>query len=122
MNIDGQDFVYFTMGTKHMLTDPVPVEKRYPHLTNERPVTMGCGVIETHKIMPDSLTELGTPIQKELNENASQRMDNVKLVMNKRWKVKRGSQVNPKTVTRNVAGDVIFVNDMDDIEGVSWQE
>jgi hypothetical protein len=120
IDIDGHDYVYLTMGIQHMLTDPVPIQKRYFH--GSRPVTMGCGVIETHKIMPDSLVELGSPIQKELNENACQRSDNVKLVMNKRWKVKRGSQVNPKTLTRNVAGDVIFMNKLDDVEGEEFHD
>jgi hypothetical protein len=121
MNVDNQDYVYLTLGTNHMLTDPVPIEKRYFH--GERPVTMGYGVVETHKIMPDSLVGLGAPIQKELNENASQRSDNVKLVMNKRWMVRRGSQVNPKSITRNVAGDVIFVNDLDkDVKGEEFHD
>ena len=120
IDVDGHDYVYLTLGISNMLTDPVPIEKRYFH--GERPVTMGYGVIETHKIMPDSLAELGSPLQKELNENANQRSDNVKLVMNKRWKVIRGSAVNPKHLTRNVPGDVVFVDDHADIESEEFHD
>jgi hypothetical protein len=121
VDVDGQDYVYLTLGVEKILTDPVPIEKRYFH--GERPVTMGCGVIETHKIMPESLVGLGSPLNIELNENANQRSDNVKLVMNKRWKMRRGSQINPKAVTRNVAGDVILMNDIDkDLKGEEFHD
>ena len=108
MEVDGEDRVFWTLGTEHRLSDPVPLEDVYWH--GERPVTMGVSVIETHKIYPDSITELGDQVQKEINENVNQRNDNVKFVMNKRWFVKRGTQVDLRSITRNVAGGVTMVN------------
>jgi hypothetical protein len=129
MMIDGEDFVYYSLGIEHMLTDPVPISEF--HATGERPYVFGVSVIEAHKVMPDSVVKLGTPTQKEINEHTNQRYDNVKLVLNKRWFVKRGSQVDIKSITRNVAGSVTLVNDVvkdvreqdfNDITSSSYQE
>jgi len=105
---DEEDYVYYTLGTEHILTDPVPIEEVY--FTGERPVVLGCCIIESHKVYPVGYSGLGRNTQEEINENANQRLDNVKLVMNKRWFVRRGAQVDVKTITRNVPGSVTMVN------------
>ena len=105
---DDQDYVYYTLGTEFMLSDPVPIEEIY--FTGERPVVVGCCIIDSHNPMPDGTSRLGKNLQAELNENVNQRTDNVKLVMNKRWFVRRGSQVDVKSITRNVPGSVTMVN------------
>jgi len=110
MRIGGEDKVYFTLGTQHRLTDPKPLKECYHH--NERPVTMGCVELETHKIMPAGSIEIGMPIQKECNEVANSRLDNLKLVLNKRYLVSRGKQVDIKSLVRNAAGSVTMVNDV----------
>ena len=109
INHNGEDIVYYTAGTEYMLSDPVSLETMYFH--GERPFVMGYSLIETHKAYPSGLAELGKNIQQEINEVANQRLDNVKLVLNKRWSVKRGSQVDVKSITRNVPGSVTFAND-----------
>ncbi|MEN6440935.1 MAG: hypothetical protein ABFD97_20385 [Syntrophobacter sp.] len=129
MRIDGEEYVYWTLGTEYMLTDAVPLEDVYFH--GERPLVMGLAVIETHKVYPESLTKIGSGIQQEINEIANSRLDNVKLVLNKRWFVKRGSQVDVKSLVRNVAGSVTLVNDtatdvraeeFNDVTSSSYQE
>ena len=127
------DLVYWTLGTEHMLSDPVPIEEIY--FTGERPVTLGCCIIESHKVNPDGHSGLGKNLQEELNENANQRLDNVKLVMNKRWFVRRGAQVDVKSIVRNVPASVTMVNsksgkisddvmahEFHDVTGSSYQE
>jgi hypothetical protein len=109
VRIDGEEQVYYTLGTEFMLTDPKPLEEVYFH--GERPISMGVAVIETHKIMPDSTVMLGDSLQREANEIVNQRLDNVKLVLNKRWIAKRGAQVDLKSLVRNVPGSVTLVND-----------
>ena len=109
MRIDGEEMVYYTMGTSFMLTEPKPLKEVYFH--GERPIALGVSVIETHKIMPDSPVMLGENLQREANEIVNQRLDNVKLVLNKRYIVKRGAQVDLKSLVRNVPGSITVAND-----------
>ncbi len=117
----GGDIVYKTLGTEFMLTDPVPIEDVYFH--GERPVVMGVGTIEAHTIYPDGLVEITTETQKETNEIINQRRDNVKLVMNKRYFVDRGANVNLKSIVRNVAGGATLMDDPHaDVKVVDFQD
>ena len=58
-----------------------------------RPYVIGTVALEAHKAVPASLVELGSAVQKELNDIRNSRMDNVKLVLNKRWLVRRNKNV-----------------------------
>lgn len=124
---DGE-VVYFTLGTEKMLSDPKPVEEVYYH---GNPVTLGCAIIETHRPMPSALTELGGELQKEANEIVNQRLDNVKLALNKRFIAKRGAQVDLQSLVRNVPGSVTLATDpitdvreveFNDVTASSYQE
>jgi len=117
---EGETYVYYTLGTQYRLTDPKPLKEVVFH--GEIPITMGYVVVETHKLFPSGLIELGANLQKEINEIANTRLDNVKLVMNKRWKVKRGSQVDLRALVRNVAGGVTLVEEMGDVEGEEFHD
>jgi len=110
MRVQNNDFVYYTLGTEFMLTDPKPLSELYFH--GERPIVMGCAIIESHKLFPSGVGQLGENVQKEINEVANQRLDNVKLVLNKRWFVRRGAQVDLKSIVRNVAGGVTLMSDI----------
>jgi hypothetical protein len=121
MEIDGADYVYWTLGTEHLLTDPIPIEEIY--WTGKRPIVMGTAIIETHKIYPSSLAELGNVTQKEINEIANARLDNVKFVLNKRWFVKRGSGVDLLSITRNVPGGITMMEDpQKDVVGQEFRD
>lgn len=109
VRLNGVDVTFYSLGTEYILSDPELVEDICPF--GERPYSMGCSVIETHKQMPSGLGQLGEQIQKEINENANQRSDNVKFVMNKRWFVKRGAQVDLRSITNNVPGSVSLMTD-----------
>ena len=108
IRIDNDEVVYYTLGTEYLLTDPRPLKEVYFH--NMRPYAMGCCIIETHKSMPNGLIALGEQLQREANEIANQRLDNVKLVLNKRYMVKRGAQVDTKSLIRNVPASITMVN------------
>ena len=125
----GEDFCFYSLGTEHLLTDPKPLSEVYFH--GIRPYVMGCSIIETHKIYPSGLPELGREVQKEINEVTNSRMDNVKLVMNKRYIVKRGAQVDLKSIVRNVAASITLANnpeqdvktiDFADVTGSAYAE
>lgn len=117
---EGEDWCWFTLGVEHVLCDPKPLSAYSP--LKKRPYVMGVAIIETHKVYPAGYPELGREVQKEIIEVTNSRMDNVKLAINKRFKVRRGRQVDLKSLTRNAAGSVTFVNEMDDVEAFEFND
>ena len=116
-----KELVYYTLGTEHLLSDPAPLKEVYFH--GERPIVMGCCVIETHKPMPSGVITLGQELQKEANEIVNQRMDNVKLVLNKRYIAKRGAQVDLRSLVRNVPGSITLANDVNgDVREIEFND
>lgn len=116
-----EDYVFYTCGTEHLLTDPVPIEDVYWH--GERPYTLGFASIEAHRVMPDSPVHLSSGLQQEANEIRNQRLDNVKLVLNKRFFGRRGSQIDYQSLMRNAAGSVTLMNDpRADVVPVDFQD
>ena len=132
VNINGEDMMYWTMGTELLLTDPVPLVEAFPHLQRgERPFGVGFSSLEAFRNYPAGDVEQAAGIQEEINIVANQRLDNVKLVLNKRYYVKRGSQVDLDALVRNVAGGGVMMNDPEkdvktvdtrDVTGSSYQE
>ena len=121
IRLGGEEMVYWTLGTQHLLTDPKPLKEVYFH--GERPVVIGCAVLEAHKPIPDSLVSIGSELQKEANDIVNQRMDNVRLVLNKRWIIKRNAQVDVESLMRNVAGGATMANDPDtDVKEINWPD
>lgn len=119
MREGNEDWCYYTLGNEELLTDPKPLEEVYFH--GQRPYTFGCFIIETHKVLPDGVAQVTRSLQQETNEIANQRLDNVKLVLNKRWFVARGRQVDVGSLTRNVPGGVTLMNDPNlDVKESNW--
>lgn len=104
-----KDFVFYTIGTELLLTDPAPIEDVYWH--GERPYAFGVALIEPHRVMPDAPVHLASELQKSINENANHRLDNAKMALNKRVFVRRGAQVDIKSIIRNAPGSVTLMND-----------
>jgi hypothetical protein len=119
---EDQEWVYWTLGISHMLSEPKPLADEYFH--GERPFAMGVGMIEAHKVMPDSLVNVGSDLQREANELVNQRLDNVKLVLNKRWLVRSGRNVDVDSLNRNVPGGVTLSDDIseDSVREVNWPD
>ena len=109
--IDGEDWVWYTILETTMLSDPVPLAEKYAH---GRPHRVGFVNLEANRQYPSSTPHLSRDVQREINELRNQRIDNVAFVLNKRYFVKRGKQVDTLSLTRNVAGAVTL---MDDPEG-----
>jgi hypothetical protein len=123
------DYVFYTLGTEYLLTDPVPLEDIY--WTNERPYAFGSAMIEAHKSIPDSVVHITRGLQQEANEIRNQRLDNVKFAMNARHFVRRGAEIDLPSLIRNVAGGVTLMNDpqtdvvtqkVPDVTGSSYEE
>lgn len=111
VEIDGIDYLYYTVGTDILLSTPEPLKVQHAH--GRRPYVLGISVIEAHKNYPGGSVRLTKDVQAEINEIANQRIDNVKLVLNKRYFVKRNKQVDIRSLTRNVPGGVSLMNDPD---------
>lgn len=60
-------------------------------------------------------------LQYELNDTRNQRMDNVNLVLNRMWKVLRGSDIIPEQLISRPGG-FIEVDDMGDIEEIKFTD
>lgn len=117
----GDDYVYYTLGTEALLTDPKPIEEVYFH--GKRPYEIGYAILETHKVMKSSVPVLVKPIHLESTELRNQRLDNVKFVLNKRWIVARGRQVDVQSLVRNVPGGVTLTTDpKNDVQESNWPD
>lgn len=114
-------YVFYTLKDIDLLTEPVLLKELFP--IGEIPVTIGFCVLETHQAMPKGLSQLGNQLQQEANEVANQRLDNVKLVLNKRYIVRRGSQMDVEGLLRNVPGGVSMASDVEkDLREINWTD
>lgn len=120
VRLGGEEMVYWTLGTQHLLTEPRPLKEAYFHA--ERPIVIGCAVLEAHKTIPDSLVTIGSELQREVNETVNSRRDNVALVLNKRYVVKRNAQVDVDSLLRNVPGGVTMANDVGDVQEINFPD
>jgi hypothetical protein len=112
------DVAFYTLGVQAMLTEPVEISEMF--LNGQRPYVIGKCIVEAHKNYPTSLMDLTRDLQKEQNDIINQRMDNVKLAMDKRYFVKKGQQVDITSMKLNTPGSVTFLNDpQKDIQIVS---
>jgi hypothetical protein len=109
VEVDGSDWVYHTLGTIDLLDTPRPIEKVWFH--GQRPYVIGNCVLETHRAYPQGPVALVKDVQGELNENANQRLDNVKFAMNKRYFIKRSAQIDLRSLQRNVPSSATVMND-----------
>lgn len=118
---NGEDWEFYTLNSQHMLTDPAPLIENVWH--GMRPYELGCSILETHTTNPSSIPTLTRELQEEANDVQNSRSDNVKFVLNKRWFVKRGKNVDVASLVRNVPGGATMVDDVEkDIKEVSWQD
>lgn len=117
---DTDDFEFYTLADKCMLTQPRPLSESVFH--GKRPYVIGNCNVETHKTFASSIPEMAQGLQEEANEIVNQRLDNVKFVLNKRYVVKRNKQVDVAALLKNVPGGVIAVDALDDIREISYPD
>lgn len=109
IEIDGEDQCFYTLSDQELLSDPKPLSQSYLH--GMRPFVVGSAVIETHKLYPSGVGRLTRDTQGEINELANLRMDTVRFALGKRYFVKRGSQTDVRSLSRNVPGSSTMMND-----------
>lgn len=113
VNDQGRDVVFWTLGDTLMLTAPMPLEEVYHH--GKRPFAIGYIDIEPHKSYPAGSPELGEGLQTLANDTVNQRLDNVKLVLNRRYFGKRGRSVDWDMLRRSVPGGVVMMDEFDSV-------
>ena len=106
---EGEDWIYYTLGTQKMLTEPEPLEEVYKQ--GYRPYVLGKVVVEAHKPVPVGTVELGENLQSEANDTVNQRLDNVKLVLNQRKYVNRNAETDLHSLLNSVPGGITLTND-----------
>tara|TARA_R110002049_G_scaffold25294_4_gene88922 strand:- start:1627 stop:3774 length:2148 start_codon:yes stop_codon:yes gene_type:complete len=115
---DGVDMAFYTLGTGLMLSEPVPLTDYYQ--LGRDTYTVGTSIIETHRTVPGALAELGENLQREANVIANQRLENVRLVLNKRYFIRNQSNVDLAALMRNVPGGGVMVeNPNEDVKIVN---
>lgn len=118
----GQDYVFWSLGREKLLTDPVPIEDVFPQ--GRELYKMGISDIEAHRVYPSSDAEQGADIQEAINEVTNQRIDNVRLALNKRFFIKRQKQghVDLQALMRSVPGGGVMVDDPEDVKVVETKD
>lgn len=128
LEVNGIDVMFYTLGTERMLTNPVRVTDEYPQ---GRPVVLGFSIIEAHKAYPSSVCTITRDVQGEINDIANKRMDNINLMLNKRYFASRGKNIDLRSLTRNLPGSVTLMENpntdvktitTDDATASSYQE
>lgn len=114
MRKDGEDYVFDTLGTSWLLSQPKPLHEVEPD--GMRPYVMGYSNIEAFKTYPEAAVALTEQLQVEANEVSNLRIDNVKLAMMSRTKVRRGRQVDLQALQRMAPGQPILMTDLEDVE------
>ena len=119
VRFDGGDHVFYTLGTEALLSEPVPLKQVFLH---GRPYTIGVCEIETHKQYPSGVPEMTQDLQMEANDLANQRLDNIKLVLNKRYLGKRNTNTDWRALTSSVPGGVVLMDDLTDVKAEEFTD
>ncbi|MDT8364299.1 MAG: hypothetical protein RQ714_06590 [Nitrosomonas sp.] len=106
---NGIDWAFYTIGTTLMLSDPVPLTDYFR--VGRETYRVGFSTIEAHRNYPAGLAELGEQLQDEINTLADQRYENVRLVLNKRYFIRRQGNVDLQSLMRNRPGGGVMVDD-----------
>ena len=115
----GEDWCFISIGDKHMLTDPKPVDEVYPEQFGERPLALGYGSLEAFRIFPMSNVESWQMLQQEANDIRNLSLDSLKQNIMPVSKVVRGKNVDLDQLKRRGQGTSIMVTSKDD---VTWEK
>lgn len=110
VRIEGEDYVFLTIGTEILLTEPMPLSELDPR--GYRPYTWGFTVIEAHNPYPDGDVQMAKPVQEEINEIANMRADALKMATIGRYFYRRGSAIDTELLTRFVPGSAVEVTNI----------
>jgi hypothetical protein len=116
IRIDGEDKCFFALGDKAFLTEPKPTREVYPEQAGDRPVVIGYGALEAHRIYPMAPVESWQQTQQEINDVANLYLDTMKQNVAPVTKVVRGRSVDLEALHRRGPNSHILVTRLDDID------
>lgn len=119
MKTDHDDWTFFSIGDQVFLTQPRKVRDVYPEQFGERPLSLGYGNLESHRIFPMSAVESWQQLQLEINDVRNLALDATKQNVMPITKIKRGRQIDMDQVKKRSSGSAIIVSDKDD---VTWEQ
>jgi hypothetical protein len=119
IEVEGVDVTYYTLGSDKLLSDPALIEDKHPQ---GRPAVVGFSILEAHKVYPSSACSLTKDIQTEINDVANMRIDNVKLMMNKRYFATRNKNVDLRSLTRNIPSSVTMMDNVNDVRVITTDD
>lgn len=115
VRMNNEDWTFYSVGDQYYLTDPRPTREVYPEQDGERPVTIGYGSLESHRIFPMSSVESWQPLQIETNDLRNLQLDSFKQNVMPVTKVVRGKRIDLDQVKRRSSGSAIMVDNKDDV-------
>lgn len=116
IRVEGEDTCFFALGDKAFLTAPKPTREVYPEQAGDRPVTIGYGALEAHRVYPMSPVESWQQTQQEINDVANLYLDTMKQNVAPITKVVRGRSVDLEALHRRGPNSHILVTRLDDID------
>lgn len=114
----GEDWTFYAIGNKYLMTDPAPVGEVYPEQEGLRPITMGYGSFEAFCIFPQAAVESWQSLQQETNDVRNLTLDAFKQNVMPVTKVMRGRNIDLDQLKRRGWGSSIMVTGKDD---VTWE-
>lgn len=116
MRIEGEDYVYDTIGNVAMLSDPIPLSEFDPR--GYRPYVLGSTMFESHNPYNVGGVTLAGNVQDEINDIANLRVDANKMATSGRMFIKRGTGIDLNALARFAPG---AVTEMDNpSQDVKW--
>lgn len=102
---EGIDYIWYMLGTEHMLTRPTRLKDVHP--LGSRLYVVGAMTIEAHSPVPQAMAELLQSLQAEANHIKNERRDNVALVLSPRMLLDTSASIDARTLSLAVPGGVI---------------
>lgn len=109
IRVEGEDYIYDTIGTQVMLSDLVPLNQVDPR--GYRPYVIGGMTLESHNPFPEGTATLMSQLQDELNDNANLRTDMNKMATAGRYFVKRTAGIDLHALARFSPGSAVEMDD-----------
>lgn len=116
---EGETWHFWSVEDRLVVSDPVPVEIAYPEHKGQRPVVVGFGTIDAHRVDPMSPVESWQSLQMEVNDLVNLRLDALKQSISPVTKVVRGQKISAREIQNRSADGIIYVGHKDD---VSWDQ
>lgn len=115
MRVDGEDYVYWTLGIDKLISDVIPTQEAYPEQGGMRPVVIGYGALEPFTTDPLSPMQSWQPMQHEINDLVNLRLDTVKQTIAPAAIVRRGASVDVRAIQNRSPDSIIYVQKEGDV-------